>query len=124
MEKIEKFFFDTYALIELIYGNPNYAKYKNSKIITSKMNLMELHYRILRIYGLEYAEKAYQKFLKFVVEIPDEVIKKSNQFKLIHKKQKLSYIDCVGYVLAKLHNVKFLTGDKEFRNFPNVEFVK
>jgi predicted nucleic acid-binding protein len=123
MEKIG-FFFDTYALIEIIHGNSNYAKYRNTKIITSKMNLMELHYRILCIYGNEYAETAYQKFLKFVVEIPDEVIKKANKFKYLNKKRKLSYIDCVGYVLAKVHNVKFLTGDKEFKDMPNVEFVK
>lgn len=118
------FFFDTYALIELIYGNPNYSKYKNAKIITSRMNIMELHYRILQIYGREYAEKAYQKFLEFAIEIPDEIIKKANQFKLFHKKQKLSYVDCIGYLLAKVHNVKFLTGDKEFKGMDNVEFVK
>lgn len=124
MEEIGKLFFDTYALIEIIHGNPNYLKYRNLKIITSKLNLMELHYRIFSIYGIEYAEKAYQKFLQFVVDIPDEAIKKANIFKHAHKKQKLSYVDCIGYVLAKLHNVRFLTGDKEFERMKNVEFVK
>ena len=42
----------------------------------------------------------------------------------LHRKQDLSMTDCVGYVVAKRLGVKFLTGDKEFRNFQNVEFVK
>ena len=36
----------------------------------------------------------------------------------------LSYVDYIGYILAKQRNVKFLTGDKEFENMDNVEFVK
>ena len=32
--------------------------------------------------------------------------------------------DCIGYIMAKKLNIKFLTGDKEFENFLNVEFVK
>ena len=32
--------------------------------------------------------------------------------------------DCVGYVVAKRVGVKFLTGDREFKDMPNVEFVK
>jgi len=124
MEEIKKFFFDTYALFELIHGSKNYANYRNARIITTKLNLMELHYRILSVYGDNYAEKAYQKFLSFVIEIPNEAIKKANRFKYLHKKQKLSYVDCIGYILAKLYSVKFLTGDKEFKEMENVKFVK
>ena len=32
--------------------------------------------------------------------------------------------DCIGYILAKNIGIKFLTGDKEFENLDNVEFVK
>ena len=123
MEKI-KFFFDTYAFIEILKQNKNYLPYKNCKILTTKLNLMELHYSILKNVGKEQADKIYEQLLKFAIEIPDEIIKKANQFKYLHKKQKLSYIDSIGYVLAKVKNIKFLTGDKEFQNFPNVEFVK
>ncbi len=123
MEEVRSFF-DTYALYELIVGNPNYSPYKDSKIITTKSNLMELHYALIREYGIEVANKYFDNLSKFTIEIPDEAIKKANQFKHAHKKQKLSYVDCIGYVLAKLHNIKFLTGDKEFKDFPNVEFVK
>ncbi len=32
--------------------------------------------------------------------------------------------DCIGYIFAKQLGIKFLTGDKEFENLDNVEFVK
>jgi uncharacterized protein len=123
MERVA-FFFDTYAFHELIVGNKNYLPYKNCKIITTRLNLMELHYSLLKKYNLNTANKYFEKLLKFSIKIPNEIIKNANQFKHVYKKQKISYLDCIGYLLAKLHDVKFLTGDKEFENFENVEFVK
>jgi uncharacterized protein len=51
----------------------------------------------------------------------EDIIKASD---LKRKKRKLSIPDCIGYVVAKREGAKFLTGDKEFENFSNVEFVK
>lgn len=125
METIEEYFFDTYAFYELIEGNQNYKKYeKGISIITTKLNLMELHYGLLRVYGKIIAEKYFETFSKFCIEINDEIIKEANEFKLLHKKRKLSYIDCIGYILANKHKVRFLTGDNQFQDLPNVEFVK
>lgn len=118
------YFFDTYAMFEMIHGNRNYLPYKNALAITTKLNLMELHYRILMLYGREYAEKAYNKFLEITIELTDDIIKQANEFKLKNRKKKLSYVDCVGYVLARINRAKFLTGDKEFEKIDDVEFVK
>ncbi len=119
------YFFDTYAFYELIKGNPNYKKYeKEITLITTKLNLMELHYGLLRDEGEEIAEVYYEKFLKFCVEIDDNTIKTANTFRLKNYKRKLSYVDCLGYILAKKFNAKFLTGDEQFKDFENVEFVK
>jgi uncharacterized protein len=125
MENIKSFFFDTYALHEVIHENKNYSPYtKGITIITTKLNLMEIHYILLRSQGLEYANNAFDYFNNFCVEIPDEVIKEANEFRLSNRKKDLSYTDCVGYILAKRLNAKFLTGDKEFEKLDNVEFVK
>jgi predicted nucleic acid-binding protein len=78
----------------------------------------------LRNYGLEKANEAFDFFLKFCIEIDDDVIKEANEFKLKNYRRELSYVDCVGYVLAKRYNAKFLTGDRQFEDFENVEFVK
>jgi len=36
----------------------------------------------------------------------------------------LSYVDALGYTIAKAHNLRFLTGDAAFEGIANVEFVK
>lgn len=118
------YFFDTYALFEIVHGNKNYSAYKKVPFITTKLNLMELHYRLLSLYGKIYAEKSYDAFLEFTVEISDETIKRANEFKLKNKKKDMSYIDCIGYILATINNARFLTGDNQFKGLGNVEFIK
>ena len=62
--------------------------------------------------------------MKYTIEINDEIIKLANAFRIANKKRKLSYIDCIGYIIARLRNIKFLTGDKQFEDLENVEYVK
>ncbi|MEK6862092.1 MAG: PIN domain-containing protein [Nanoarchaeota archaeon] len=125
MGEIETYFFDTYAFYEIIHGNKNYRKYeKGIAIITTKLNLMELHYGLMLLYGKNYADYYYDLFISFVVDFDDNIIKKSNEFRIKNKKLRLSYIDCIGYTIAKNSGVKFLTGDEGFKTFENVEFVK
>lgn len=124
-EFIKTFFFDTYAFFEIINGNPNYEKYKKDvAIITTKLNLMELHYGLLLSYRKETADYYFDSYSKFVIEITDDIIKLANEFKKVMKTRNLSYVDCVGYVLAKSRNIKFLTGDRQFKDLDNVEYVK
>ena len=46
------------------------------------------------------------------------------QFRAESKSRDLSYVDCIGYVIAMRNNIRFLTGDRQFRNLPNVTFVR
>ena len=111
--------------MEVIFGNPNYDNYVNDvTIVTTKLNLMELHYFLLLKYGKEKADRCYDGFIKFAINVDDKSIKQSNEFRVSLKKRGLSYIDCVGYTIAKSNGIKFLTGDKEFADLDNVEFVK
>ncbi len=119
------FFFDTYAFFEILDGNPSYASYsKGVNIITTKFNLLELHYGLLLHCGKEEADLKYDEFVGYTIPIEDVVLKKASEFRLQHKERKLSYVDCIGYVIAKTVGVKFLTGDKQFEDLENVEFVK
>lgn len=125
MEQIKTFFFDSYAFFEIVNGNLAYEPYtKEISIVTTKLNLMELHYGLLRVEGKEKADELYEKYLKFVIDFSDEDIKESNKFRLQNKKRDLSYIDCLGYVIAKRMNIKFLTGDSMFKDLSNVEFME
>ena len=120
------FFFDTYALYEIIKGNPAYDTYKKGIVFaTTKLNLMELHYGLLRDKGKQVADSYYDLFLKYAIEVKeDATIKEANAFRLKFYRRELSYVDCIGYVLAQKLGAKFLTGDKQFKDLPNVEFVK
>lgn len=121
----ENYFYDSYALIEILFGNSNYEQYKiNKGFIITKLNLRELYYYILRNLDEKTAEKIYEEYLQYTIEITDNDIKEACKFKLQHKKQNLSYTDCIGYITAKNKNMQFLTGDKEFEKMPNVKFVK
>lgn len=120
----EIFFADTYAIIEIIRGNPNYSEYTDSVLVTSKLNLMELYYHLLHDFDKDTAERYFKVYSRFVMPISNNSIRNGMQFKLAHKKEKVSYVDCVGYALALELGIRFLTGDRKFEDKDNVEFVK
>jgi uncharacterized protein len=123
--KLETFFLDTYGLIEIIHGNENYKKFTQKVgLITTALNLMELYYYCLRNFDRKTAEKYYKSFESFIINYDSEEIKKACEFKLENKKHKISFVDCIGYIIAKSQNVKFVTGDMQFENFENVEYLK
>ena len=122
--EIKKFFWDSYAVIETIKGNSNYNPYINEEVIITIFNLTEIYFSALKDLGETVAEKIYQQYSPSVTEVPETVIKKAMKFKLKNKDKNLSYTDCIGYLYAIENNMIFLTGDKEFENLENVEFVK
>ena len=117
-----KFFLDTYALIEIIRGNPAYKKFEGEELFTSILNLYELHYILLKSGKIEEAKAYFFSFRGFLIEIKDDHIFSASAFKLQNKTA--SYADCLGYSIALLSSMKFLTGDRLFEGLENVEFVK
>jgi uncharacterized protein len=125
MAEIKTYFFDSYAFYEILAGNENYKPYtKDIAIVTTKMNLMELQYGLFAANGKEFADKIYDQYVKFAVEIDDEIIKKATELRYSLKERKVSYVDCIGYIIARVRKIPFLTGDKQFKDLDNVEFVK
>jgi len=122
MEK-DNYIFDTYALMEIIEGNPKYTPYTNMGIIINNFIFAEFCYVL---YREEYPDSDFytDKYKKYIVSISPETIKKAMKFRKENKKKNLSIIDCIGYFMSKDLGIKFLTGDKEFENLENVEFVK
>lgn len=118
-----KYFLDTYALIEIINGNKKYKRFLQEELYTSIFNLYEIYYNLLRDFNEETAKKYFMQFKQIIVFFDDSNIFQASKFKLKHKKQRISYTDCLGYSIAIEKNMKFLTGDKEFENIENVEFV-
>ena len=46
------------------------------------------------------------------------------KFRYANMGKNLSYVDCISYSLARERKLIFVTGDKDFENIENVEFVK
>ncbi len=117
-------FFDTYAIIEVIKGNPKYFKYLDFGVILNDFVLSELCYILIKLYDEKTAYAYVDKYSQFILRADTAVIKEAMKLKHDLRKNKLSMTDCIGYVQAVKLNMKFLTGDKEFEKLPNVEFQK
>ena len=94
------------------------------QIITSLLNIGELYLYFTRNYGEKEAINQIGKISFKILEITKEDIIQSCKFKLEHQSKKFSWADCVGYTLSNKFNLKFLTGDEEFKGLNNVEYVK
>ena len=122
--KDETLFFDSYAFFEILKGNLNYEPYKNCRIITTKLNIFELYFGLLRDVDEQSAEKYLNKYYPFVLDFDKDILIEAAKMRLRLRNRNISMTDCIGYILSLKLKIKFLTGDKEFENFKNVEFVK
>lgn len=118
------YLFDTYALFEIINGNKNYEKYKEFPITLSVLNIAELYWNLLKEKDRKFADEQIEKFNFEILNIPYNLIIDAVLFRYENKRHDVSLVDAVGYVLAKKHKLKFLTGDRFFEDRDNVEFVK
>jgi predicted nucleic acid-binding protein len=117
----EAFFFDSYAIMELLEGNPAYLPYENVQGVLTIFNIAELNYAMKRD-GKKQADELTRRYFSMRVPVIERDIAESMSFRIQHKK--LSIPDAIGYVVAKRLGIRFLTGDQEFERMENVEFVK
>ncbi|MBI4149230.1 PIN domain-containing protein [Candidatus Woesearchaeota archaeon] len=117
-----KFFLDTYALVEIIKGNPRYRKYVEAEIYTCVLNLYELFYNLLKDYSEDTSKAYFYQYYGIIIPIKDEHIFSAAKMKL--KNKNISYADALGYAISSAEGMRLLTGDKEFKELDNVEFVK
>lgn len=115
---------DTYALIEISNGNSNFEKYLSKDIIITELTLIEFYAVILRKYNEQTAEYWFRKLEQYSIKVNKEILKQAIKFRYQNKKTNISFFDAVGYAYSLFRNCKFVTGDKEFKNMKNVEFVK
>lgn len=120
-----RFFADSYAIIEYLKGNGSYERYfREHEVVTTRLHLMEVYYFCIGSEGKPFADEFYSAFVSRAVEIDDPIIRQAAQFRFDNRKKNLSYADCIGYVISNEQGIRFLTGDKEFRDMAEVEFVR
>ncbi len=95
----------TYALVEILRGNPAYEKYAEEELVTSEFNLLELAYALTRDYGVDKAVRVLKILRAFItiVQPSDEDYAEASMLRIEFKKKSrnLSLIDALGYVLVK-----------------------
>ena len=121
-----KYFWDTYALVLLLEGDPRILPYAQEKGITSTLNVAELCAYLLRA-GIDCRDIVNRLREAFVIVdiIPLEIALSAAELRhrMRSRGKRWSYVDSIGYLLAKKVGAKFLTGDREFRNEEGVEFI-
>jgi hypothetical protein len=122
------FFYDSYAITEYLNGNQNYRQYfENADGILTKLNLMEVYFRVLRIMGHNAAKDVLDSFSRYLVDFDLAAIEGAMKLRLRLKSKKhidISYADALGYHISTKQNIKFLTGDVAFKDLENVEFIR
>lgn len=118
------YFFDTYAVVEIIKGNPAYKNHVTASFAFTQLNLIELHYTFLRDFSEEVADKVLEEYSANVFPVSNAVIKKANRLRLAEKKRNFSTADAIGYAFARANNLIFVTGDRQFEGMENVELIR
>src|SRR3989344_9015806 len=113
---------DTYALVEISRGNPNFSNYLNENSIIPDLIFAEFYSVILREYNEKTANYWFRQIESRLVPINVHTMIKAVKFRQENKKQNLSFFDCVGYTYAIENGMKFVTGDREFKDKVGVEF--
>ncbi len=81
----------------------------------NRINLGEVHYKTIRVLGLEGAKNFMENFLLLPITIvlPDDaLIWKAAELKAQYP---ISYADCFALASAVEHKAKLVTGDPEFK---------
>lgn len=119
------YYFDTYALIELL-RRPDFSRYAAKGLTTSRWNLAELLALDVREHGEASARRHFRRFLGACQDPTDEDLLRAAVFREEQRRKRrlLSYVDALGYVLARRLSLRFLTGDDAMEGLPNVLFVK
>ena len=123
-----RLFADTYALVEILKGNPAYEKISDEELVALEFNIFELAYALYRDFGRTHAS-GMLPILRSKIEIfnPGDLdYLNASEFRMCSNKncKKLSLIDSLGYACSKRLNIRFLTGDQEFEDVENVEYIK
>ncbi len=120
------FFYDSYAVLAYLDDHPRYGFYfeENDGFLT-KLNLMEIYYRMFEGHGSLAASRVITAFSKYQRDFDINEMKGAMRLRFRLKKRGLniSYADALGYHLALKAGIRFLTGDQAFEKLKGVEFV-
>ena len=119
-----EFFFDTYALVEIVRGSGAYRPFAGTPIVTHQANLYELIVQILRDHSEAQVRRVIGALHPNLLDADLDDLIQASHFKIEHARARISYVDSLGYTLAHRYGLRFLTGDELFADLPGVEYVR
>jgi predicted nucleic acid-binding protein len=119
-----RFFYDTYSVLAYLSDSSGYAIYfeKNTGILT-RLNLMEICHAILKRHGPKAAHQVLEACSAYEVEFSLSDVRSAMRLRHGLRNLELSYADALGYYISKKEGLKFLTGDRAFKELPGVEYL-
>lgn len=115
---------DTYALVEISKENPKFAEYLNSDFVLTDLTLAEFYLVVLREEGEIVADFWFKKLERYSLPVSKELLIEAIKFRYENRKTNISFFDAVGYIFSIKNGYFFVTGDREFKDLPGVEFKK
>lgn len=115
---------DTYAILEIFSQNKKFEHLLNEEVFIADLTMSEAWGTLYKKFNKRTADFWLNKFVSICAQVNLNTLIKAREFKILNAKKDLSFIDCVGYTYAKEKGYVFVTGDKEFQNLPNVEYIK
>ena len=118
-------FFDTFALVEFLAGNEETRKHGALGFVTTKWNLAELLVLDVRDFGEKTANRNFRRLLGAAVREEDADLIAAARMKVSHavRGRRFSFVDCLGFCVARRLKMRFVTGDEAFKGVPGVLFL-
>ena len=115
---------DTYVLIELRRGNPKFSAILNKEFVITDLTIAEFYVVLYKEKDEKSAEYLYDKLEIYCKPVSRSILIKALKYREENKKDNLSIFDAAGYIFSIVNNLKFVTGDKAFKDKEGVEFIQ
>ena len=115
---------DAYALVEIAQANPAFTQLLNSDFVITEPTLAEFYGVLYRKAGKEHATYWLVRLEPWARSVPLSIMVKAAEFKVHNARRNVSFFDCAGYLYAQENGMRFVTGDKEFKDKDGVLFIK
>ena len=117
------FCLDTYALAEIGDGNPKFIEFLSKEVTITDLTLAEYYSVLYRDSKEDKAIYWHSRLASFCRQVSRDILIKALKYRIDNKKENLSIFDCIGYIFSLENNMKFVTGDRAFKNKEGVMFI-
>ncbi len=120
---ISRYFYDSWAILEYLSSGKLAPYFRTGRGVTTWLQLMEVFYVLLRDGMPEpEARKVLRALQPQLVDFSlDDVLDAMGlRDRLNRQRRNLSYVDAIGYQVAKIHHLRFLTRDPGLKGLPGV----